>query len=181
MVATKMLKEKRPSIFWPSCATHTINLMLDSIAKLSRFKKVIGSVKTFTIFIYAHHKTLWMMRSFTKKKDIVRPRVTRFASAFLTLQNLVEKKDNLRVLFASTKWDKCKWSKTTKGKAAYSTVMNITFWNGVTTCLKVFAPLVRVFRLVNGDQKPSMGFLYGKFKKAKEEIKMALKSNDIAY
>ncbi|KAK2634767.1 hypothetical protein Ddye_029559 [Dipteronia dyeriana] len=59
--------------------------------------------------------------------------------------------------------------------------MNITFWNGVTTCLKVFAPLVRVLRLVDGDQKPSMGFLYGELKKVKEEIKLALKSNDNAY
>ncbi|KAK2645550.1 hypothetical protein Ddye_020745 [Dipteronia dyeriana] len=181
MAATKRLKEKRPSIFWSSCATHTINLMLESIVKLSRFKQVIDSVKTFMIFIYAHHKTLWMMRSFTKTKDIVRPIVTRFASAFLTLQSLVEKKDNLRAMFASREWDKCKWSKTTKGKTAYSTMMNITFWNGVTTCLKVFAPLVRVLRLVDGDQKPYMGFLYGKLIKAKEEIKLALKGNDNAY
>ncbi|TXG53907.1 hypothetical protein EZV62_019163 [Acer yangbiense] len=102
MAAANMLKEKRPSIFWSSCATHTINLMLEGIGKLPRFKKIIDSAKTFTIFIYAHHKTLWMMRSFTKKKDIVRPGVTRFASAFLTLQSLVEKKDNLRAMFAST-------------------------------------------------------------------------------
>ena len=66
--------------------------MLESIGKLSRFGKYIEQAKQLTIFIYAHHKTLGMMRSFTKKKDIVRPRKTRFASAFLTLQNLMDKK-----------------------------------------------------------------------------------------
>ncbi|TXG61034.1 hypothetical protein EZV62_012397 [Acer yangbiense] len=30
IVAAKMLKEKRPSIFWSSCAPHTINLMLEA-------------------------------------------------------------------------------------------------------------------------------------------------------
>lgn len=28
--AAKMLKEKRPTIFWTSCAAHTINLMLEN-------------------------------------------------------------------------------------------------------------------------------------------------------
>ncbi|KZV47820.1 hypothetical protein F511_31897 [Dorcoceras hygrometricum] len=79
------MKEKRPGIFWSSCATHTINLMLESIGKLPKFKKVIDQAKSFTIFIYAHHKTLSLMRSFTKKRDIIRPGVTRFASTFLTL------------------------------------------------------------------------------------------------
>ncbi|KAL5826711.1 hypothetical protein ACOSQ4_018508 [Xanthoceras sorbifolium] len=37
----------------------------------------------------------------------------------------------------------------------------MSFWNGVTTCLKVFAPLVEVLRLVDGDRKPAMGFVYG--------------------
>ncbi|KAL5739396.1 hypothetical protein ACOSQ2_028576 [Xanthoceras sorbifolium] len=50
----------------------------------------------------------------------------------------------------------------------------MSFWNGVTTCLKVFAPLVKVLRLVDGDRKPAMGFVYGELVQAKEEIKVAL-------
>ncbi|XP_052171638.1 uncharacterized protein LOC127787616 [Diospyros lotus] len=57
MGAAKLLKVKRPNIFWTSCATHTINLMLESIGKLPRYKKVIDQAKSLTIFIYAHHKT----------------------------------------------------------------------------------------------------------------------------
>lgn len=34
MAATKLMREKRPGIFWSSCATHTINLMFESIGKL---------------------------------------------------------------------------------------------------------------------------------------------------
>ncbi|XP_010418925.1 PREDICTED: uncharacterized protein LOC104704562 [Camelina sativa] len=58
MVAARMMKEIKPSIFWTSCATHSINLMLESISKLTRFKGTIQMAKDFTIFIYAHHKTL---------------------------------------------------------------------------------------------------------------------------
>ncbi|KAK2654654.1 hypothetical protein Ddye_014510 [Dipteronia dyeriana] len=39
MVETKMLKAKMPSIFWSLCATHTINLMLEGIDKLPKFRK----------------------------------------------------------------------------------------------------------------------------------------------
>ncbi|GKF51576.1 uncharacterized protein Tco_0148043, partial [Tanacetum coccineum] len=120
MGAANLLKEKRPTILWTSCATHMINLMLEAIGGLPRFKKTLDQAKRFTIFIYAHHKTLALMRYFTKKRDIVRPGVTRFASAFLTLQSLAKKKAQLRQMFTSDEWEKCKFSKTVKGKAAYA-------------------------------------------------------------
>jgi len=80
MGAKKLLKEKRPHIYWTSCATHTINLMLQGICNLPRFKKVVDQAKAFTIFVYNHTRTLECMRSFTDGKEIVRPGVTRFAS-----------------------------------------------------------------------------------------------------
>ncbi|KAL5844349.1 hypothetical protein ACOSQ4_010307 [Xanthoceras sorbifolium] len=130
--------------------------MLEGIGKIPKFKKTLHSAKVFTIFIYAHHKTLWLMKTYTKKGEIIRSGVTRFASSFLTLQSLVEKKESLSNMFTSTEWENYKWLRTAKGKAAYSTVLNMNFWNGVTLCLKVFAPLVKVLRLVDGDVKPSM-------------------------
>ncbi|GJT55380.1 hypothetical protein Tco_0990434 [Tanacetum coccineum] len=46
---------------------------------------------------------------------------------------------------------------------------------------KRFAPLVKVLRMVDADWKPSMGFIYGKIKKAKQEIMDALNNNEKAY
>lgn len=51
--------------------------------------------------------------------------------------------------------------------------MSRAFWNVVNLCLKVISSLVKVLRLVDGDRKPSMGFLYGEIKQEKEDIKMA--------
>ncbi|KAK2664630.1 hypothetical protein Ddye_003204 [Dipteronia dyeriana] len=175
MAAAKMLKAKMPSIFWSSCVTH-INLMLEDIGKLPKFINTLEEAKSFTIFIYAHHTTLALMRTFTRKRDIVRSGVTRFVYAFLTLQSLLEKKDKLRAMFTSTDWEKCKWSKSVKGKATYNTILSTSFWNGVKYCLRVFSPLVWVIRLVDGDRKPSMRFVYGELKKAKEEIQAGLKN-----
>nr|XP_011470559.1 PREDICTED: uncharacterized protein LOC101302707 [Fragaria vesca subsp. vesca] len=183
MAAGDLLKLKRPTIFWTSCATHTINLMLQGIDTQPKFKNVIDKAKSFTIYIYAHHKTLHLMRKYTKKIDTMRPGVTRFATAFLTLQSLIEKKIELRSMITSGEWSESKHAKSAKGKAATSIYIALSpsFWNGVNLCLKVFAPLVKVLRLVDGDRKPSMGFVYGELQKAREEIKKTSKNQEAHY
>jgi hypothetical protein len=179
MAAKDMLYVKRPNLFWTSCATHTINLVLEGIGKMRKFKNTLDSAKSLTIFIYAHHKTLSLMRKFTKKRDIVRPGVTRFASTFLTLQSLYEKKDQLRMMSQSEEWEKISHvKKSAKGVQATATLVKPSFWNGVSLCLRVFEPLVNVLRMVDGDTKPSMPWLYGEILKAKEEIRIAVGNLD---
>lgn len=41
-------------------------------------------------------------------------------------------------------------------------------------CLKVFGPLVKVLRLVDGDKKPTMGYLHGELLQAKKDIRAGL-------
>ncbi|KAM3410492.1 hypothetical protein ACQJBY_002604 [Aegilops geniculata] len=171
MGAKKMLLEKRPNMFWSSCATHTINLMLQGIGDLPRFSKVLEKAKAFTIFVYGHTRTLDCMRHFSSGKEIIRPGVTRFASANLTLESLLDKKDQLRKMVVDGRWDKLREVKSKKGKVATATMMSMAFWKDLKLCLNVFETLVKVLRLVDGDVKPSMGFVYGEIVKAKKEIK----------
>ncbi|XP_071741094.1 uncharacterized protein [Rutidosis leptorrhynchoides] len=182
MGAAKMLKLRRPTIFWTSCAAHTINLMLEAIGALSVYKPTLEEARKITVFIYAHHKSLALMRYYTKKKkDIVRPGVTRFASAFLTLQSLLDKKEQLRHMFTSENWDKLALSKMKKGKDIRAFVLENQTWTGVIKCLKVFSPLVKLLRMVDADWKPSMGFIHAELKKAQQEIKNALNNDMTAY
>uniref|UniRef100_A0A452YQM2 DUF659 domain-containing protein n=1 Tax=Aegilops tauschii subsp. strangulata TaxID=200361 RepID=A0A452YQM2_AEGTS len=180
MGAKEMLKGKWPKIFWSSCATHTLNLMVEAIGKLKQFGPTIIKAKQMTIFLYAHHKTLSLMRSFMKKRDTVRPGVTRFASAFITLQSLVSKKKELRAMVCSDEWEACKHTKTVKGKAANTTIMSRGFWKNVSLCIKVFEPLVKVLRLADGDG-PSMASMYGELISAKREIKVAVENSEKHY
>ena len=172
MGAKKLLLEKRPQIFWTSCAAHTINLMLQGIGNMPRFKKVIDQAKAFTIFVYGHTRTLDCLRYFTEGKEIVRAGVTRFASNFLTLNSMLEK-DQLRKMVVHTRWDSLKDVKSKKEKEATATILSPSFWKDVKLTLTVFEPLVKVLRLVDGDVKPSMGFLYGELLKSKREVKEA--------
>ncbi|CAN6924660.1 unnamed protein product [Brassica oleracea] len=113
-----------------------------------------------------------MMRTYTKR-DIVRPGATRFATCFLTLQSLYEKKGQLKSMFNSDQWHDCKHSKSVKGKTASDTVMSYAFWSSFMVILKVFTPMVKVLRLADGEKIPSLGFVYGELLETKKSIKEA--------
>jgi len=85
----------------------------------------------------------------------------------------MEQRDALRKMVVDPKWDEIPDVKTRKGKDATATMLSVPFWKSVALCLKVFEPLVRLLRLVDGDVRPAMAFLYGELIKAKKEIKEA--------
>ncbi|XP_002440161.2 uncharacterized protein LOC8061081 [Sorghum bicolor] len=76
------------------------------------------------------------------------------------------------------RWDSLRDVKSKKGKDATAIVLNPTFWKDVKLTVSVFEPLFKVLRLVDGDVKPSMGFVYGEILKAKKEIKESLGNNE---
>jgi len=54
VVARRMLKEKRITLFWYPCATHYLDLILEDIGKLLVFYNTIANAKKITTFIYRH-------------------------------------------------------------------------------------------------------------------------------
>jgi hypothetical protein len=181
MGAKKLLLVKHTHIVWTSCGSRTINLMLQGIDSLPRFKKVLNQAKAFTIFIYGHIRTLDCMRHFTKGREIIRPGVTRFASAFLTLTGILEKKDQLRKVVVDSMWNTLRDVKSKKGKDATTKMMNPSFWKDVKMCLSIFQPLVKLLRLVDEDVKPTKGFLFGELTKAKRERKQCYGNMEARY
>jgi hypothetical protein len=155
--------------------------MLEAIGKFPKYKMVIEKARTLTVFLYAHHSTLSLMRSFTNRRELVRPGVTRFATTFLSLSCLVDKKSQLAAMVSSTKWDDNKWSKTDKGRATKATIYSDAFWTNARELLKIYSPLFKLLRIVDADRRPSMGFVYGMLEDAKNEIKVACNRKENLY
>ncbi|XP_074374431.1 uncharacterized protein LOC141714834 [Apium graveolens] len=86
------------------------------------------------------------------------------------MQSMLEKQENLKYMFLSTEWSGCKYATQPKGIAAYNTIVSQSFWTNLSFCVEVFKPLVKLLRLVDGDLRPSMGFIYGQIKDAKKEV-----------
>ncbi|KAL5169694.1 hypothetical protein HKD37_11G031553 [Glycine soja] len=146
------------------------NYILADIGKLPLIRKKIRRGINLVRFIYAHSSTLSLLRNFTNKSELVRYAITRFATSYLTLERLHKEKANIRKMFTFDEWTLNKLSKDPKGKEAEKVVLMPSFWNSVVYTLKVMTPLVKVLRLVDGEWKPAIGYIYEAMDKAKETI-----------
>lgn len=88
------LESKRPSIFWTGCAAHTIDLMLEDIGKIKKIDSTIVGARSLTSSLYSHTRVL-VLKSKCLGKDLVHTGVTRFATAYLNLESLLDNKKEL--------------------------------------------------------------------------------------
>ncbi|XP_075669714.1 uncharacterized protein LOC142639412 [Castanea sativa] len=184
--AGKKLMQKYGSFYWSPCAAHCIDLMLENFSDRRYFpiiQETIQKAKKITKFIYNHGKVLSLMRSdFTNGRDLVRPAITRFATEFLSLQCLSKFKKELRQMFTCDQWVESRYVRDVMGKEVAALVLeDKEFWLQCQQIVKISEPLVRVLHLVDGDEKPSIGYLYEAMDKAKENIKARLKNKISTY
>nr|XP_016474433.1 PREDICTED: uncharacterized protein LOC107796202 [Nicotiana tabacum] len=168
--AGEMMEAMYPNIYWTPCAAHCINLMFGDIFKENSYALVF--TKAVKVYSYISQRSLLLnlMRKFTNERNLVRPVKTRFATAFLTLRSFYLKKKNLRKLVFSNEWKDNKYAKEAAGKETAKVLISPSFWNDILRALKVGGPLIRVFRMVDGERKPPMGYLYEAMDRAKESI-----------
>ncbi|KAG2715052.1 hypothetical protein I3760_03G058700 [Carya illinoinensis] len=75
-------------------------------------------------------------------------------------------------MFTCDKWIASSHSNSIIGKEIAVIILeDKEFWAQYQFIVKISEPLVRVLRLVDGDEKPAMGYLYDAMERAKENIK----------
>ncbi|GJT27143.1 3-hydroxyisobutyryl-CoA hydrolase 1-like protein [Tanacetum coccineum] len=179
--AGKLLMAKRTHLYWTPCAAHCIDLMLEDIGKIQRVRQTLKRAMTLNGYIYNRTGVVNMMRKFTGKRELLRPATTRFATAYITLRSIQVQKMNLRKMFTSDTWTKSKYAKEQAGKHVAGIVAMPTFWSNIVYILKLTGPIVSVLRLVDGEKKPAMGYIYQAMKKAKESISSSFNNVDNKY
>ncbi|CAN1841571.1 hypothetical protein LINPERHAP1_LOCUS36532 [Linum perenne] len=136
------LMEKRQHLFWTPCAAHCLDLMLEDLEKkLPIHKTTIAKGRKITNYIYGRAMLISMLKDFTKGGELIRPALTRFATAYLTLGCLSEHKDDLMSMFSSETWRKSTFSTTREGKRIQGIALDSRFWTSVLTCLRAAMPL----------------------------------------
>ncbi|XP_077216017.1 uncharacterized protein LOC143850677 [Tasmannia lanceolata] len=146
-------------IFWTPCVAHCIDLMLKDIGKIERVKNIVAEARSVTNFIYNHGYVLSLMRE-KCGGDLVCLGLTRFATNYVALQSMLNKKVGLKQLFSSSEWNDYRESKSAVGQKAEGLVSSPTFWQNCKIIVDILEPIVRVLRMVDGDKKPTMGFMY---------------------
>ncbi|XP_058093614.1 uncharacterized protein LOC131239769 [Magnolia sinica] len=152
--------------------------MLEDICRL--FINVIARARRIPVFMYKHALLLSRMRKHIRG-NLLRPAVSHFVTAFLTLQKLHVKKSELKSFVVSADFTSGPWSKKAEGKRVQQTILSQSFWTQVVKVLKSSEPLLTVLRLVDGDEKPAMGYIYDAMERANNKIMNHFNYRDCDY
>ena len=179
--AGSLLNDKYPHIFWTPCAAHCINLILKDIADIPYIGDLAKRAAYITIFVYNHKWTLSWLRRRKCWTEILRPGETRFATTFIALKSLHEHQRDLQALVVSADFVSWSGSKSVKARRAEGIVLNSQFWNDVQVVSNLATPLVRLLRLMDTDEKPTLGYVYDGMLRAVRAMKEAFQQDEKMY
>ncbi|XP_059643392.1 uncharacterized protein LOC132285239 [Cornus florida] len=179
--AGKLFMEKHWTVFWTVSASHCIALMLEKIGAMDIIEGVLDNAKIITKFIYSHAAILKLLRHHTNGCVLIKPSKIRSAMPFLTLENIMSQKANLKKMFVSSKWNSSICASSMEGERVANLVAGSSFWSGATMVLKATIPLVRVLELINENDKPKLCYIYETMDQAKETIKEGFRKKEVKY
>lgn len=74
-----------------------------------------------------------------------------------------------------------KLAKTSAGKVVSAIILDNKFWDDCFLIARLVAPIIRVLRIVDGDEKPSLGYVYEGMQRAKNAIKEMFRNRKSQY
>ncbi|KAA8544634.1 hypothetical protein F0562_022646 [Nyssa sinensis] len=168
--AGELLMEKRRHLYWTPCATHSLDLILHDFAQIEVVHNILDEAKKVTNFIYNHNRILDIMRNYCTG-ELIRPGQTRFATNYIALQSILDQKSGLQRMFTSEDWSKSAASRDPAGKKVHASILNPKFWERAKKIVAIHAPIAKVLRMVDGEKKATMPYVYEAMKRAKKAVK----------
>ena len=178
--AGRLLIARYSFLFWSSCVAYCIDKMLEDIGRQDWVGTVLEEAKTITQYIYSHAWILNIMRKFTGGKELIRPKITRFVTNFLSLKSIVMQEDNIKHMFSHSEWLSSIYRRRPDAQAINSLLYSDRFWKYAHEAVSVSEPLVKCLRMVDGDM-PAMGYVYEGIERAKVAIKAYYKGIEEKY
>ncbi|XP_034690594.1 uncharacterized protein LOC117918192 [Vitis riparia] len=160
VAAGRLISQKHKHINWSPCAAHCLNLIFKDIGKMDHVAELVRRASKVTIFVYNHVALLSWLRKREGWTEILRPGATRFATTFIALKSLHDHKHDLQALVTSKFFVDSRYSKDYKSQVAVSIILDNRFWNDCLIVVNLMSPLMRLLRIVDCDERPSMGYVY---------------------
>lgn len=92
-----------PHITWTPCTAHCLDLLLEDIGSMVWAKDTIREAKDLVHFLTNHHKSLAIYREHAEL-ELLKPAETRFATAFILMDRLIEVKQALEETVVDREW-----------------------------------------------------------------------------
>ncbi|XLR58134.1 hypothetical protein S83_008806, partial [Arachis hypogaea] len=113
------------------------------IGKLEEVSETVSQASMIMEYIYIHCHSLYLMRKFTTRREIVCPTPTQFPTNFITSQNILVQKDTFIAMVTSREWTSSANSNEGKAKRFVDQVLDSKFWIQCIYMVKLTEPLVR--------------------------------------
>ncbi|XP_016192714.1 uncharacterized protein LOC107633623 [Arachis ipaensis] len=160
VAAGRLINKKFENIHWSPCVAYCLNLILKDISSMPHISNLARRASKITVFVYNHTVFLSWLRQRTDWREIVRPGATRFATVFITLMSIFKRKSDLQLLVVDTHFTRHKLGMSANGITVSAIILDNKFWNDCFTACQIVSPLIKLLRLVDADDKPSLGIVY---------------------
>ncbi|KAL5706899.1 hypothetical protein ACHQM5_025007 [Ranunculus cassubicifolius] len=174
--AGRLIEAHYPHVIKTTCAAHGLDLALEDIDADVDVSPILHNAKKIVGFLYGNPSLLSIMRTFTNGRELKRPGITRFATNFLCLQSVLNLQEPLRFLVSSNEWKHHRKAKDKDTKEVVDIIQSDEFWEKGKVVLEVVEPIVKVLRMVDGDQS-TLGYIYEALERVKKSIKIILKDD----
>ncbi|CAI0475930.1 unnamed protein product [Linum tenue] len=148
---------------------------------LDNVKDVIQKARRVTVFVYNHTPVINWLKARTNWKQIVRPDATRFATNFLSMKSVYEHKVDVQALVVSEFFNAGESSNTAKGKVASAILLDAQFWGDCLEMVNVAQPVMKLLKLVDSDEKPTLAYVYEGMRRAIKGIKEIFLGKETLY
>ncbi|XP_025607917.1 uncharacterized protein [Arachis hypogaea] len=174
VAAGRLINKKFENIHWSPCAAHYLNIILKDISSMPHISSLATRASKITVFVYNHTVFLSWLRQKNDWREIVRPGATRFATVFLTLMSIFEHKLKLQQLVVDTHFTGHKLGRSANGRAVSAIILDNKFWDDCFTVCQIVSLLIKLLRLVDADDKPSLGIVYEGMLRESPDVMRAL-------
>ncbi|XP_072087429.1 uncharacterized protein [Arachis hypogaea] len=181
VAAGRLINRKYDNIYWSPCAAHCLNLILKDISSMAHISNLATRASKITVFVYNHTVFLSWLRQKPHWREIVRPGATCFATVFITLKSIFDHKMELQALVVDSIFTDHKLGRSVTGRAVSAIILDCKFWDDCFTVCKLVGPLIYLLRVVDADDKPSLGYVYEGMLRAEDAIKEMFKQSKTAY
>lgn len=103
--------------------------------------------------------------------EIIRSGPTRFATTFIALKSILQHQHDLQSLVTNVTFVESRYYRDSKARDFIATILDSRFWNDVGIIIRIVAPLILLLRIVDGDDRPSLAYVYDGMHREKKTIK----------
>nr|XP_025656884.1 uncharacterized protein LOC112751822 [Arachis hypogaea] len=171
VAAGRLINRKYDNIYWSPCAAHCLNLILKDISSMAHISNLVTRASKIIVFVYNHTVFLSWLRQRPHWREIVRPGATQFATVFITLKSIFDRKKELQQLVVDSIFTDHKLGRSATGTAVSAIILDCKFWDDCFTVCKLVGPLIYLLRVVDANDKPSLGYVYEGMLRAEDVIK----------